>query len=74
MFEGIIVVNWTAGLFPLSVLGRAGVSCDYIVSSWLIGDLEKGLMISTTTSRVGWMGVAIGWAGLARGPSIVRSV
>ena len=28
MFEGIIVANWTAGLFPLSALGRAGVSCD----------------------------------------------
>ena len=28
MFEGIIVANWMAGLFPLSALGRAGVSCD----------------------------------------------
>ena len=27
MFEGIIVANWMAGLFPLSALGRAGVSC-----------------------------------------------
>ena len=59
MFEAVIVANWMAGLFPLSALGRAGVSCDDIVSSLLIGDLEKGLTISTTTSRVGRAGVAV---------------
>ena len=74
MFEGIMVVNWTAGRFPLSVLGRAGVSCDDDVSSLLTGGLENGLTISTTTSRVGRTGVATGRTGLAGGSSNVKSV
>ena len=40
MFEGIIVANWMAGLFPLSALGRAGISCDNAFSAWSIGDLK----------------------------------
>ena len=74
MFEGIIVVNWTDVLFPLSTLGRAGVSCDDGVSFLLTGGLEKGLTISTTTSRVGRAGVAVGRTGLAGGSSNVKSV
>ena len=72
MFEGIIVVNWTAGFFPLSVLERAGVSCDEGVSSLLTGGLENGLTISTTTARVGRAGVATGRTGLAVGFSVGR--
>ena len=72
IFEGIIVVNWTAGLFPLSVLERAGVSCDNGVSSLLTGGIENGLTISTTTSRAGRAGVATGRTGLAVGFSMGR--
>ena len=72
MFEGIIVVNWTAGLFPLSVLERAGVSCDEGVGSLLTEGLENRLTISTMTARVGRAGVATGRTGLAGGLSVGR--